>query len=216
MPDDAEILAEQIAYYRAAAGEYDDVYRRRADLRRLVAALDGVPISGDVLELACGTGIWTERLASRSTSVTAVDGSPESLAIARQRITTPSVTFVQDDLFTWRPQRRYDTVFFAFWLSHVPPARLAEFWRVVADALVPGGRAVFVDDGPGEAAHEVLLADRPTPACLRTLSDGSQHRIVKIFHAPDDLATDLTAAGWSADVRQVETFLVGVAERPGG
>jgi hypothetical protein len=28
----------------------------------------------------------------------------------------------------WRPDRRYDVVFFGFWLSHVPLERFAAFW----------------------------------------------------------------------------------------
>jgi trans-aconitate methyltransferase len=55
--------------------------------------------------------------------VTAVDAAPEMLALARQRVRDLPVEFVQADLFAWQPPRRYDTVFFAFWLTHVPPAR---------------------------------------------------------------------------------------------
>ena len=35
---------------------------------------DELAMMGDVLELATGSGIWTERLPRRATSVTAVDG----------------------------------------------------------------------------------------------------------------------------------------------
>ena len=78
-------VQEQIAYYRARAGEYDRVYDERDDLRALTAIVDDLPITGDVLELACGTGQWTGRLAARARSVTAVDASPEALDIARER-----------------------------------------------------------------------------------------------------------------------------------
>lgn len=109
-----DLLAEQIAYYRARAGEYDRVYAEREDLRGLLAAADDLPIVGDVLELACGTGQWTQALAGRARSVTAVDSAPEVLSIARERTASPKVRFVRADVFTWQPPRRYDTVFFAF------------------------------------------------------------------------------------------------------
>jgi demethylmenaquinone methyltransferase/2-methoxy-6-polyprenyl-1,4-benzoquinol methylase len=117
-------------------------------------------------------------------------------------------------VFQWQPPRRYDTVFFAFWLSHVPPARLPGFWNTVAAMLAPRGKAIFIDDGPAEAANEEVLADQPVPAVLRRLDDGSRYRIVKVFHDARTLTGDLTALGWSVRVRPDGRFIVGVAEPP--
>ncbi|MGW2510091.1 class I SAM-dependent methyltransferase [Streptomyces scopuliridis] len=213
--DDDALLAEQMAYYRAGAAQYDRPYAEREDLRELPAAAEGLPIVGDVLELACGTGQWTPLLAARARSVTAVDAATEVLAFARARTGSPSVQFIQADVFEWQPPRRYDTVFFAFWLSHVPPARLPDFWNTVAAALAPGGRAIFIDDGPAEAAKEEVLADQSVPTAVRRLDDGSQYRIVKVFHDARTLTDDLTALGWSVRIRPVAgNFIVGIAEPP--
>jgi ubiquinone/menaquinone biosynthesis C-methylase UbiE len=65
-----------------------------------------------VLELACELGVWTSRLLRHATDVTTVDPSPEMLAIAASRVRDDRVRFVQADLFTWVPDRRYDVVFF--------------------------------------------------------------------------------------------------------
>ena len=208
--DDDTLLAEQIAYYRAGAAEYDRPYAEREDLQRLRAVADGLPIAGDVLELACGTGWWTPVLAARAHSVTAIDAAAEVLAIARARIASPSVQFIQANMFEWQPPRRYNTVFFAFWLSHVPPARLPDFWNTVAAMLAPRGKAIFIDD----AAREEVLVDQPVPAVLRRLDDGSQYRIVKVFHDARTLTGDLTALGWSVRVRPVEGHFIGIAEPP--
>jgi SAM-dependent methyltransferase len=212
--DEDALLADQMAYYRAGAAEYDRPYAEREDLQELLSAADGLPIAGDVLELACGTGQWTAMLAARAHSVTAVDAADEVLAIARARTASPSVQFIQADLFEWQPPRSYDTVFFAFWLSHVPPARLPDFWNTVAAAVAPGGRAIFIDDGPSVAAEEEVLADQPVPAALRRLDDGSQYRIVKVFHDVQTLTDDLTALGWSVRIRPVGGNFIGIAEPP--
>ncbi|MFJ9130610.1 MULTISPECIES: class I SAM-dependent methyltransferase [unclassified Streptomyces] len=210
--DDA-LVTEQLAYYRARAPEYDRPYAQRADLQELLRGSAEWPVRGDVLELACGTGQWTARFAPRVTSVTAVDASEEVLAIARERVSAPNVRFEQADLFDWRPSRRYDTVFFGFWLSHVPPARMPGFWSSVAASLAPGGKVVFVDDGPSMAADEELLADESAPAAVRELDDGSRYRIVKVFHEAEALTGDLASLGWAADVRPAaRNYLVGVAE----
>lgn len=206
-----ELLAGQLAYYRACAAQYDRPYAEVAYMRHLPALVEELPVAGDVLELACGTGQWTARLSARARTVTAVDASAEVLAIARTR--APEATFVQADVFTWEPPDRYDTVFFAFWLSHVPPPRLPAFWTRVAGLLRPGGRAIFVDDGPGVAAYEEGVADGPVPTVERRLDDGSRHRVVKVFHDPRTLAADLRKLGWTAHVRSEGLNYIGVAER---
>jgi cyclopropane fatty-acyl-phospholipid synthase-like methyltransferase len=111
-----------------------------------------------VLELACGTGLWTVELARHATGVTAVDASPEVMEINRARLREAghetSVRYVRADLFDWRPDDLYDAVFFGFWLSHVPPERFEAFWKLVRSALRPGGRAFFVDSLRAETPDE--------------------------------------------------------------
>jgi ubiquinone/menaquinone biosynthesis C-methylase UbiE len=215
MDDDVEVevetlLAEQVAYYRARAPEYDEVYAGKEQWDQFI---DELPITGDVLELACGTGRWTSLLAARARSVTAVDAAPEMLALARQRVRDRSVEFVVADVFGWQPPRRYDTVFFAFWLTHVPPARFAAFWSTVGAALASGGRACFVDTSHREREHERVLPGQSTPIVRRRLRDGSQHRVVKVFDSPAELAARLAELGWSARIREVgATFLAGYAQ----
>ncbi len=80
------LLAEQIAYYRAVAPEYEDHAILGPGEDELIAAIEAFRPTGDVLELACGPGAWTERLLDYATSVTAVDASPEMLARAEARV----------------------------------------------------------------------------------------------------------------------------------
>lgn len=103
------LLRDQAAYYRAVAGEYDRAYESQEDLRSLNELAEGLPITGDVLELACGTGQWTRFLAARDHRVTAVDAAPEMLAMAQERVAGLVVEFVEADLFTWRTPRQFDT-----------------------------------------------------------------------------------------------------------
>jgi SAM-dependent methyltransferase len=211
MDDDVQaLIAEQVAYYRARAPDYDDAYLGK-DWDRCI---EDLPIAGDVLELACGTGHWTPLLAARARSVTAVDAAPEVLALARRRVRGLPVELIQADVFAWQPPRRFDTVFFAFWLTHVPPARFAAFWSLVGMALAPDGRACFLDDSDQERAGERVVADQATPAVWRRLRDGSQHRVVKVYYTPGELAVRLAELGWSADIRETSTpLLVGTAHR---
>jgi trans-aconitate methyltransferase len=138
-------------------------YRDPSTIDQFEAILAELGPTGRTLELARGSGIWTALLAGRVTNLTAVDSSSEMLARARDRLGTTQVSFVAADLFRWHPQERYDTFFFALWLSHVPPGRFESFWQMVGEALASSGRALLVDTGPQEASHETLVGSNSGP-----------------------------------------------------
>jgi 2-polyprenyl-3-methyl-5-hydroxy-6-metoxy-1,4-benzoquinol methylase len=186
------LLAEQIAYYRAVAMEE---YTLDVEaVRTLAAALDAYQPAGHVLELACGQGLWTERLLRSATSVTAIDAAPEMLDRAKARVGVERVRFIQADLFHWRPAQRYDFVFFGFWLSHVPLDRFESFWSLVADSLAPVGRVFFVDDNA--RTREELIEGELSTTIHRRLTDGSGFRLVKVPYQPAELEERLGRLGW--------------------
>jgi 2-polyprenyl-3-methyl-5-hydroxy-6-metoxy-1,4-benzoquinol methylase len=120
--------------------------------------------------------------------------------------------FVVADIFDWQPDRRYDVVFFGHWLSHVPPDAFARFWALVAACLRPDGRAAFVDEDNRAASFDDCTVVDGTPVASRTLRDGSTFTIVKVFWNPDELATRLTALGWTPIIHRTDVCtLVGVA-----
>src|SRR5262245_16392636 len=130
-----DVLADQVEYYRRRAGEYDvtaygDIAAARGRIARLVARMRP---TGRVLEIACGTGLWTEALAGPADSVTAIDAAPEVVEIARDRVRSASVSFQVADVFSWSPNARFDVIFFSAWLSHVPRGRFEQFWQLLRD-----------------------------------------------------------------------------------
>jgi SAM-dependent methyltransferase len=194
-----QLLDEQVAYYRAIAREYGDHALPFGGRDELLAAVDGFRPTGDVLELACGTGVWTRELLPHATTVTAVDASPEMLDIAAARVVSDRVRFIHADIFTWTPDRRYDVAFFGFWLSHVPPELFSSFWAMVAGCLKPGGRVLFVDDGYRTA--DELVQGESSSTIRRRSNDGTAHHIVKVPYEPADLERRLAEIGWLVTVR---------------
>ena len=192
------LLADQVAYYRARAPEYLEDTLDLPGGHELETALDTFTPTGDVLELACGPGVWTPQLLRHAESVTAIDAAPEMLAIARDRVRDERVRFVLADLFEWRPDRRYDVVFFGFWLSHVPLERFASFWALVDACLAPDGRVFFVDDA--YRTSDELVEGAASSTIRRRLRDGSTHRAVKVPHTPRELEARLTRLGWDIKV----------------
>lgn len=216
------LLAEQLGYYRARAGEYDRWFRREgrydrgadaraawfAEIGEVRAALGELPIDGcDVAELAAGTGIWTEALAARAAHVTAVDASPEMIAENRRKLGPRAgrVTYVAAGLFQWHPGRTWDAVVFCFWISHVPQARLDGFLSQVAAMVRPGGWVFFLDGRPEptSTAADHVLPGQGEEVMVRRLDDGCEYRIVKNFWPAPELEERCRRAG--LDVAVFET-----------
>lgn len=226
---DAALLGEQAAYYRARADEYDEWWQRAGrydhgpaatsrwwqEVAEVQQALDDLKLSGDLLELACGTGWWTERLAGLTCRLKCIDASAETIAINRARLEKAGLSlpaYEVADLFTWQPSETFDAAFFSFWLSHVPPARFDDFWSVVAKALKPNGRVFFVDSAREKT---VTLTGTSTPLAIqeRQLNDGRTYRVVKMFYDPFDLGNRLRSLGWRCEIRRTNSyFIYGLAE----
>lgn len=217
-------LREQLEYYRARAQEYDQWWLRQgrydrgaalnaqwlADAGELYSALAVFRPAGRILELACGTGIWTERLLPFASHLTALDGSPEMLSINAARLRSPKVRYIEADIFEWRSDERFDTVFFGFWLSHVPPGRFAAFWETVRACLAPGGRVFFVDSRREETstALDHRLPGPEATLLRRRLNDGREFQIYKLFHEPAELGGRLRGLGWDAEVRSTSRYFI--------
>jgi demethylmenaquinone methyltransferase/2-methoxy-6-polyprenyl-1,4-benzoquinol methylase len=174
-------------------------------------ALAGFGPRGNVLELACGTGLWTARLVTWADHVTAVDAAPEMLALNRARLGTNAVSYVEADLFAWEPPAgAFDVVFFAFWLSHVPLERFDAMWELVRRALRPGGRFFLVDSRreSSSTALDHVLPESASTTLTRRLNDGREFEIYKLFYTTDALQRRLERLGWSATVRETPTFFL--------
>jgi len=196
----SEALAEQLAYYRAVADEYENHAIDVPGHDELLSAIDSFRPTGDVLDLACGSGIWTERLLASANSITAVDAAPETLARARARIDEGApVRFIQADLFSWRPDRRYDAVIFGFWISHVPAERFEPFWSLVAEALAPDGHVFFFDDNHRPEAE--LIEGSDSSVVQRRLQDGTSFKVIKVPYEPAELERRLRDLQWDITVR---------------
>jgi 2-polyprenyl-3-methyl-5-hydroxy-6-metoxy-1,4-benzoquinol methylase len=198
-----EVLADQVDYYRRRAGEYDvtaygDVAAARARIARLVAEMRP---AGSVLEIACGTGLWTEALAGLADTVTAIDAAPEAVEIARDRVRSANVGFEVADVFSWTPGARFDVVFFSAWLSHVPANRFEQFWQSLRGLLAGDGRVLFIDEHVDEREKEAYVAGRDE-VVERRLRDGGTFRVIKNFVDPERLELRLRRLGWDCAIRR--------------
>ncbi len=139
--------------------------------------------------------------------MTAIDASPEMLALARQKVGNAFVQFQQADLFQWQPTQQYDLVFFANWLSHVPPQRLNAFLSTVARAVRPGGFLAVVDQyTPMQEDQEIIVRDAEEGAIYarRSLLNGQTFLIVKVFYDLQIIENMLNALGFVVTVDKLD------------
>lgn len=216
MSESDRLVQEQIRYYEDRAPEYEDLWFRRgaldlgpggnaawfAETSAVEEAVDAFDASGTVLEIACGSGILTRRLAPRASRLVAVDTSSAMLERNRSRFGRPTVEFVQADVFEWEPGERFDAIVMGAFISHVPPDRFDRFWERLRSWLAPDGEVFLVDELPlpGAVPPEERVEGGPWYAHRRWLADGREYTVVKIFYEPNHLAAELNALGWDADL----------------
>jgi demethylmenaquinone methyltransferase/2-methoxy-6-polyprenyl-1,4-benzoquinol methylase len=184
------------------------------DLDQATMWLDRLPLSGEIVELAAGTGFWSPLLAQKG-ELSLYDALEAPLDRARERLVAHGLRAHLHVRDAWEPpDRQVDALFAGFWLSHVPRARLAGFLRICRAWLRPGGRFAFIDSRPDPDSGVVdrLQASAPDIS-RRRLSDGREFTIPKVFYAPEELERALISAGFSAAVvtRTNRFFLLGVA-----
>lgn len=211
---------EMRRYYAARAAEYDDWYTRRGahsqgaiadvafqtELDQATLWLDGLPISGEIVELAAGTGWWSPLLAQKG-ELWLYDAVEEPLERARERLLAHGLRAHIHVRDAWQePDRQVDALFTGFWLSHVPRSRLDEFLGIARRWLKPGGTFAFIDEAQGEG-------HTPTDLQPRRTADGREWLIPKVYHTPAELESALRSEGFSQT--QVATtsrfFLMGRA-----
>ena len=201
-----------IPYYSRRAREYEAVYakpERQADLAVLHGRIPALLAGRRVLELACGTGYWTRRIAPVAASLLATDASGAMLAEARRNCAArEGVSFRHLDAYALAVDLgTFDAVFTGFFWSHVERAALPGFLASLA-AACSGGRAVFVDNRYAEGSS--TPPSRTTAGGdayqLRTLADGSAHEVLKNFPSADEIRAALGAVADEVEVAQLNYY----------
>ncbi len=199
-------------YYAQRAAEYERIYakpERQADLAALRARIAGLFAKRAVLELACGTGYWTDVIAAGAARLTALDLNDEVLAVARAKPNAAKVSFVRGSAYEIPDfGRRHDALFAGFWWSHVPLERLDGFLTDCLAAVAPGALIAFLDNRYVEGSS-TPLARRDAHGNsyqLRTLDDGSTHEVLKNFPSASELIQRAARHGWGAHVDLLEHY----------
>src|SRR5688572_5301225 len=109
---------DMVKYYRDRAQEYERIYHkpeRQEDIRAGGQRLKEIFKGKSVLEIACGTGFWTEFISESADFVLATDVNQTVIDIAQSKgMDKRRVEFKVADLYTFKPEQFSDSLFGGF------------------------------------------------------------------------------------------------------
>ena len=204
---------EMQAYYAGRAAYYDAVYDQPERARDIALLREWLPsrLAGrEVIEVACGTGYWSQHIAPACARYVATDGLTQPLAFARQRPGLQGAQCQVADAYALPSSLgSFDGAFAGLWFSHVPVGRRTEFCASLHALLRPGARVLLLDNSRVQCKDfPVVETDAQGNGWqMRPLRDGSSHRVLKNFPTEPELvamARSLGGTNWA--YREFENF----------
>ena len=183
--------ARLVDYYAKRANEYERIYEkpeRQNDLGILKKLCAQTFAEHSVLEIACGTGYWTQVVSQTAKSITATDLSEEVLQIARAKKCGCEVRFQKADAFDLNPapQSNFTAGLAAAWWSHLRKSKIKSFLIHFHRLFPSGSLMVFMDNRfvPGSNTPISRTDDEGNTYQLRKLENGAEYEVLKNF--PDE------------------------------
>ncbi len=141
-------MENQKRYYQKRAKEYELVYtkaERQNDLQQLTKILSNAFQEKNIIEIACGTGYWTQVISETTSSIFATDYNEEVLQLAQNKTYQGKVEFEQIDF--WKlPITNYEGLFGGFIWSHILKEDLPQFLDLICNRLQSNAKAIFIDN----------------------------------------------------------------------
>ena len=180
-------------YYAKRASEYEEIYLKPERQENIIEAkglLKNYFYNKSVLEIACGTGFWTETISEVSKSILCTDLNNEVLDIAKSKKYACKVDFLQDDSYILgKIREKYNSLFAGFWLSHIPKKKIQQFIEVIHNKLSDNAIIVFMDNlyVHGNSTPISRFDTEGNSYQIRKLNDDSQYEVLKNFYDESSL-----------------------------
>lgn len=214
--------------YGTVAGYYDLLHIGPGSAELVAFFAELTPAGGHALEIGPGTGRMTLAVAERAATVHCLERSPSMRAVLLTKLAQrpglrERVTVLDSAAPDFRFDRRFDYVYLAAVLEHVPPEARRPFFAGLAGHLAPDGVLAMdmVHDEPVPDQPERLVREARQGECRYTLSSAAwplgpdlagvrhvyrtYHRDALVatetverrhhLHRPDDVIADLLEAG---------------------
>jgi len=183
-----------VKYYALRAKEYEKIYyrpERQAEISQLCQFLKEEFRNLNLLEIACGTGYWTQVISETAKSIVATDINPEMLEIAQgKKYPASNVRFKVSDIFKMdNLNGEFEAGFGGYIWSHIPIQDLPQFLNKFQQKINKGGKIIFIDNNHlSDYINPIVKQDEYGNGYQRrTLEDGTSHLVLKNYPEKDFL-----------------------------
>jgi 2-polyprenyl-3-methyl-5-hydroxy-6-metoxy-1,4-benzoquinol methylase len=206
--------SDLIKYYKDRALEYEKIYskpERQKDISAASLILQKIFEGKNVLEIACGTGYWTEKIAKTAKTILATDVNAAVIDIARVKTYSPAtVTFGIADLYDLKTHEKFESLFGGFIWSHIKLEEIDTFIDTVNKKVMANGTVVFMDNNYVKGSNTAITYTDENGNTFQTrkLDDGSMHEVLKNFPSEDWLRSKLEATATEINFIDLEYFWI--------
>ena len=206
-------MTEMNDYYRDRAPDYDAVFHypeRQQDLRYLESWVQSELEGRNVLEIAAGTGYWTQFMSRSAESIVATDVEEAQMKQITHRELLCPVELRSVDAYCLDQSlgQDFDAAFMGCWWSHVPRQRIAEFLDSLHRCLKPGALVLMLDNSKAQCVRlPISYTDQWGNTWQdRVLDNGESYRVLKNFPAEEEMIAVIEGGGRSAQFTELENF----------
>jgi demethylmenaquinone methyltransferase/2-methoxy-6-polyprenyl-1,4-benzoquinol methylase len=200
-------------YYSKRAREYEKVYdkpERQQELEWLRGRVPALFAGRTVLEVACGTGYWTQHIARAAKKVHACDINDAVLEIAREKpIARGKADFFKADAIALEGvPPGCDAAFAGFWWSHVKKSGIAQFVSNLSRKLEPGSLVGILDNQFAQWSSTPLSrtdAEGNTYQ-MRKLANGDEFEVLKNFPTAEELRAAVLPVAREAHLESLQYY----------
>ncbi|HPR01066.1 MAG TPA: methyltransferase domain-containing protein [Saprospiraceae bacterium] len=210
-------------YYNDRAREYDKVYEipdEQEDLLKSAVLFQNIFADKSVLEIACGTGYWTEKISKTANSIFATDINEIVIDIARTRKFNSNVVFQVADMNCLSIDKKFDGLFGGFIWSHILLQDLDNFLLRLKGLLNENAKIAFIDskqvEGTNHDRKRITRIDQyGNTFQTRTLENGTTHEVLKNFPSKQFLTDKLLQISTEVEIIELEHYWIATSKTNG-
>ncbi len=191
------LVNEIVKYYDSLSQQYHESsgYDKETSLatyREIKELIDKLFINRNVLEIACGTGYWTEILSQSASSVLATDLNASMITKAKGLYSSTNIEFRVADAYSLNTiPNHFSGAFSVLFWCHIPKSKIHQFLNTLHSKLAPNSPVLIICQLEDQDSMNHAIDSEGNTIALRK-ADSQTYNIVKNIPSEKEL-TELLA-----------------------